>query len=111
MSKTLLITPPFVQWNCPYPATTVLTGYLKSRNYDVAQADLSIRLTNYIFSGEGLSRIFENKKPLHGKSTGNVRKHKRQYIDTVDFVRQFLQTGDQTSAMRICSQSFLPPGS
>ncbi len=111
MPKTLLITPPFVQWNCPYPATTVLTGYLKSRNYDVAQADLSIRLTNYIFSGEGLSRIFENKKPLQGKSSGNVRKHKRQYIDTVDFVRQFLQTGDQTSAMRICSQSFLPPSS
>lgn len=110
MSKILLITPPFVQWNNPYPATTVLTGYLKSENHDVAQADLSIRLTNYIFSREGLTRIFENKKPLRTKSTGNVRKHKQQYIDTVDFVRQFLQTGEQTSAMRICSHTFLPTG-
>ncbi len=110
MSKTLLITPPFVQWNNPYPATTVLTGYLKSKKYDVAQADLSILLTNYIFSKEGLIRIFKSKKALGAKSNGNIQKHRQQYIDTVDFVRQFLQTGDQASAMRICSQTFLPPG-
>jgi hypothetical protein len=110
MSKILLITPPFVQWNCPYPATTVLTGYLKSRHYDVAQADLSIRLTNYIFSKEGLDRIFEGTKAIDTELTGKIRKHRREYIDTVDFVRGFLQTGDQTSAMRICSHDFLPPG-
>ena len=110
MSKILLITPPFVQWNNPYPATTVLTGHLKSRNYDVAQADLSIRLTNYIFSKEGLSRIFGSTKTIKTKSTCNIRKHKQQYIDTVDFVRGFLQTGDQAAAMRICSHAFLPTG-
>ncbi len=110
MSKILLLTPPFVQWNNPYPATTVLTGYLKSKKYDVAQADLSIRLTNYIFSKAGLTRIFESAKKLAPKSNTDVRKHKQQYVDTIDFVRQFLQAGDQTSAMRICSDNFLPPG-
>lgn len=109
MPKTLLITPPFAQWNNPYPATTVLTGYLKSKGYDVAQADLSIRLTNYIFSKEGLIRIFERTKATGDKTSGNIRKHRQKYIDTVDFVRRFLQTGDQTSAMRICSLDFLPP--
>ena len=108
MSKILLITPPFVQWNNPYPATPVLTGYLKSKNYDATQADLSIKLTNYIFSRDGLSRIFEDTKTSVSKSVLNVRQHKQKYIDTVDFVRRFLQTADQTSAMRICSQDFLP---
>lgn len=110
MSKILLITPPFVQWNNPYPATTVLTGYLKSKGHDVAQADLSIRLTNYIFSSAGLIRIFKSTKRFDRKSTLNIGKYKQQYVDTVDFVRQFMQTGDQSSAMRICSENFLPPG-
>jgi radical SAM superfamily enzyme YgiQ (UPF0313 family) len=109
MSKILLITPPFVQWNNPYPATTVLAGYLKSKSYDVAQSDLSIMLTNHIYSKKGLSRVFENIKTPDSKSGLNIRKHRREYIDTVDFVRRFLQTGEQTSAMRICSQNFLPP--
>ena len=28
MEKLLLITPPFLQINCPYPATAYLKGYL-----------------------------------------------------------------------------------
>ena len=37
--KLLLVTPPMVQLNTPYPATAYLTGYLRSRGYDVVQAD------------------------------------------------------------------------
>jgi hypothetical protein len=40
--KILLLTPPFVQLNTPYPATPTLTGFLRSRGYRVEQRDLSI---------------------------------------------------------------------
>jgi len=38
----LLLTPPFVQLNTPYPATPVLAGFLRSRGYAVEQRDLSL---------------------------------------------------------------------
>ncbi len=40
--KVLLLTPPFVQLNTPYPATAQLTGWLRRHGVDVAQRDLSI---------------------------------------------------------------------
>ena len=42
--KLLLLTPPLLQPNTPYPATMHLAGFLKSRGFDVAQRDLSIKV-------------------------------------------------------------------
>ena len=44
MKKTLLATPPFVQLNCPYPATAYLAGYLRRRGLEGTQAGLGIEL-------------------------------------------------------------------
>ena len=40
----LLLTPPFVQLNTPYPATPSLVGFLAERGYDCTQRDLSIEV-------------------------------------------------------------------
>lgn len=42
--RLLLLTPPLIQTNCPYPATMHLTGYLRSAGFDVQQRDLSIKV-------------------------------------------------------------------
>ena len=57
--KILLITPPFVQLNTPYPATAYLTGFLKQEGYHVCQRDLAIELFLSLLSKEGLSHIFK----------------------------------------------------
>lgn len=51
--RLLLLTPPFVQTNCPYPATMHLTGFLRSVGCDVRQRDLSIKVTLDIFREYG----------------------------------------------------------
>lgn len=60
MEKLLLITPPFVQVNCPYPATAYLKGYLTRHGHQVEQYDLSIELINRLFSRELLQQIFDH---------------------------------------------------
>ena len=43
-ASLLLLTPPLVQTNCPYPATMHLTGYLRARGFSVEQRDLSVKV-------------------------------------------------------------------
>jgi Radical SAM superfamily len=57
--RLLLITPPFTQLNTPYPATAYLAGFLRSRDYPVSQADLSIETFLALFSRPGLGRLFD----------------------------------------------------
>ncbi len=92
--KTLLIIPPFTQLNTPYPATTVLKGFLKSRGYEVSQVDLGIDLANRIFSSLGLKEL----------------NFPEEYQDTIDSAMYFLQGNDTTLANRIASGTFLPEG-
>lgn len=96
----LLITPPLTQLNCPYPATMVLSGYLKSKNYIVNQLDLSIELTNSIFSYEFVNQIFDSieNQPL-SKNYIKMVMRRQEYVDTVDRVMGFLrspQTADES---------------
>ena len=51
--KILLLTPPLLQPNTPYPATMHLTGYLKSVGADVEQRDLSIKVVRDILIAYG----------------------------------------------------------
>ena len=74
--KFLLLTPPLTQLNTPYPATTVLKGYLDNCGYEVAQADLGIELVLKIFNKDFLAQIFENTKTLKLKPN-----HKRIYAN------------------------------
>ena len=57
--KVLLITPPMVQINTPYPATPVLTGFLREQGVDAVQADLSLALALKLFSRDGVLKAAE----------------------------------------------------
>lgn len=92
--KTLLITPPFVQLNTPYPATTALTGYLRKRGLLCAQWDMGIDTACAIFSQEFLD------KHLPGS----------YFARNIPHVIKFLQGADPTLATRIVAREFLMEG-
>lgn len=109
--KILLISPPFVQLNTPYPATTYLKGYLNTLGVDCHQADLGIEVILELFSSNGLNRMFqqviENKKEL-SENALRILRMQAVYVSTIDAVIQFLQNNNPTLAHRICSRNYLP---
>lgn len=109
----LLITPPLVQLNCPYPATTQLKAYLDSvGEHSVAQKDMSIELTEKIFSKDFLEPLFEEAFQRDRLSTKAkaVAMNKERYLDSVDAVVRFLQGKNATLASRIAAGDYLPQG-
>ena len=58
--KIVIIQPPFVQLNSPYPSGAYLSNFFK-QNFaaNVKWLDLSIQLFDSIFSKEGLSKLFK----------------------------------------------------
>ena len=112
--KLLLLTPPLVQLNTPYPATTSLTGFLLSRGVDVVQADLSLEFALRVFSRAGLERIAEvcHRIP-DAKRTCAVRfflDHLEEYLTTIESVISFLQGNDEAVGWRIGRRDYLPEG-
>lgn len=111
MEKLLLITPPFVQVNCPYPATAYLKGYLTRKGFDVEQKDLSIELINKIFSRNFLEKVFDLYKGSNDENLERIYALRTKYTETVDTIIRFLQNGDSTIANLICGADFLPQAS
>lgn len=109
--RLLLITPPLTQLNTPYPATTVLKGYLQTKGHTVEQMDLGIELVNRIYSKEGLKAIFDasaDKKKTESQEF--VYEARADYENCVETVVRFLQGKEQTIANRIASHTLLPEG-
>ncbi|MBO7197351.1 MAG: cobalamin-dependent protein [Tidjanibacter sp.] len=111
MTDILLLTPPFVQPNCPYPATAYLSGYLRRKGYNVVQADLSIETLCKIFSREFVSDLFDNYDGEGDDNCNRMWALRKDYIETIDTVITFLQSKDPTIASLICSPEFLPQAS
>lgn len=111
MTDILLLTPPFVQPNCPYPATAYLSGYLRRKGYNVVQADLSIETLCKIFSREFISDLFDNYDGEGDDNCNRMWALRKDYIETIDTVVTFLQSKDPTIASLICSPEFLPQAS
>ncbi len=108
----LLITPPLVQINTPYPATTQLKGYIDSLGGDIvcSQKDLSIELVDKIYSRKFLEPLFSdafNNEKLTERAKG-VAANRDRYLSTVDSVVSFLRGNDTTLAARIATGDFLP---
>lgn len=98
----LLITPPFIQWNTPYPATPCLKGFLQEKGFRVAQLDLSIACILEIFSAKGLQTIFDFAKNKKGSANAKkIMQSKNEYIRHIDAVITFLQGKDSTFAYAI----------
>ena len=53
--KVLLITPPMVQLNTPYPAMPVISGLLKKNGVEAVHFDMSIAFALKLFSQSGLA--------------------------------------------------------
>ena len=112
--RILSVIPPMTQLNTPYPSTAYLTGFLRSRGFRAAQADLSIALAHRLLSPAGLEAIQAEIIALpNGRHTpathafcGNFTRHR----ETVASAVRFLQGRDPTLAHRIASRSYLPEG-
>lgn len=100
----LLITPPLTQLNTPYPATTVLKGYLQSQGHTVYQADLGIELVDQIYTRRWLADYAQ------GIADPDEREYMLRCSDIVERVMMFLRGQDNTLAPRIVNRSLLPEG-
>lgn len=112
--SVLLIIPPLIQPNTPYPSITLLTGFLRDKGIDAHQRDLSLDFLLKIFSKTGLTDIFQTVESSDKELSENsafIFENRDFYIDTIDNVIRFLQQNDPTLAYRICSRNFLPEAS
>lgn len=112
-NKIILITPPFVQLNSPYPATAFLAASLKSVGYGVQQIDLSIKTARALFNRQTLSGVFEKASllPKLSDSAKQILSNKDNYLATIDEVMAFLSNDLPVLAYKISSRNFLPEGS
>ncbi len=111
--KFCLVTPPFVQLNTPYPATTQLKAYLKEQGHDVLQCDIGIECAERIFSKKFLVDVFDKalQKQRLSKGARKILVCKNEYLNTIEPVWEFLQGNDSTLANRIVTRNFLPESS
>lgn len=112
--KILFITPPFTQLNTPYPATAYLKGFLNTRSIDSNQCDLGIEVILALFSGAGLTALFqkiEAKKPVLSENSQRIFDMRAEYIRTIDPVIALLQNKNSTLAHIICDGCYLPEAS
>ncbi len=121
--RVLLVTPPMIQLNTPYPATAYLMGFLRLHARDLGlkltQADASLTLFLRLFSAPLLARMAEvlrqrartvRKRAPMPPSIAHFLKHAGRYVDTVEPTIRFLQRHDPSLAFRIGGRAFLPEG-
>jgi len=110
--KVLLVTPPLVQMNTPYPATPVLAGFLAAQGVEAAQVDLSLALVLRLFSKQGLTRVADTCRAMKRKPSCVRRFLERAdaYLSTVDTAVAFLQGCRPDAARMIACRRFLPEG-
>ncbi len=113
--RCLLVTPPMIQLNTPYPATAYLTGFLRLHAADlgleVTQADASIALFLRLFSAPRVAQMaaelrrrargLGKKAPPMPASIAHFLEHADRYADTVEPTIRFLQRRNPSLAFRI----------
>ena len=112
--EVLLISPPFVQLNTPYPATCYLKGYLNTLGVEAHQADLGIEVILELFSSKGLEMMFQKVEESTVELSENFRRIlslKDVYLASIDAVIGFLQNSNPTLAHRIRTRNYLPEAS
>ena len=125
--KTLIITPPVVQFNSPYPSGAYLKAFFTHAEGggqsadDVRWYDLNIRLFYSVFSAQGLCRLFELSEvralqlAAQAEAKGdddtafNLRRYitqKNAWIKWIDFITAVL-AGDSGISGREKAHQFL----
>ena len=108
----LLLTPPMVQLNTPYPATPVLTGFLKENGVATVQADLALEVSLRLFTRKGVTDAIEKGRRLHNlsESARLFVMNGEAYADNVEPVVAFLQGLSPELAWRFSRPGALPEG-
>jgi radical SAM superfamily enzyme YgiQ (UPF0313 family) len=109
--RVLLITPPLLQCNTPYPATPLLAAWLRTQGVDVRQFDASLALLLRLLSAAGLARVREALalRPAVPGCAFFVAQAEA-YLDWVGPVVRFLQGKDPALAYRLSRLGTLPEG-
>jgi len=81
--RLLLLTPPLLQPNTPYPATMHLAGFLRSRGLDVAQRDLSIKVVRDILLEHGDETTDELLEILGGPLPPEAKRMASEEIESL----------------------------
>ena len=75
--RVLLVTPPMIQLNTPYPATAYLTGFLRQHaaalDLDVSQADASILVYRMESTDPGIAMPELGRATVHAEGVQLVR--------------------------------------
>ena len=127
--RVLLVTPPMIQLNTPYPATAYLTGFLRqqARERGLGAGRAAGRpgagavpaAVQPGGAGRGGRQLQAGAAGAPGKRRGRrsmaprgrpLPAHAGRYQDTVEAVVRFLQGRDPGLAMRIAGRQFLPEG-
>jgi len=109
--KILLVIPPALQYNNPFPSTAYIKGYLQKKGYTVCQYDLNIELFCALFSKEKLQQFFdeaEEKGAKYSRHSRLILRNRIRYEKTINSTIAFLQGNHQTLSHRIASREFLP---
>ena len=121
--RVLLVTPPMIQLNTPYPATAYLTGFLRQHaaplGIEATQADASISLFLRLYSAPWVARMAETlrerartmrRAAKMPPSLAHFLEHADRYAETVEPAIRFLQRRDPSLAFRIVGRAYLPEG-
>jgi len=120
--NVVIITPPLVQLNTPYPSGAYLSAFFKKCGCNAMWYDLNIDLFYSIFSREGLTKLFEltEEKALKLASDSeksgddftayNLRRYistKESWIEWIDFILDALCDGKKGFSSREKEHQFL----
>jgi radical SAM superfamily enzyme YgiQ (UPF0313 family) len=118
--RVMLIQPPFVQLNAPYPAVHFLEAYLRGAGIEASSFDHSIALYRALFSRAGLSRIFKDagrsrvlSEPPDVESQRQLARYmsyRDMYLEWIDGIVDFLSGGDPGFAHRLAQAAEFPRG-
>jgi hypothetical protein len=113
--KLLLLTPPLVQLNTPYPATAYLTGYLRRRGWDVVQADPGLEWALRLLGGTGISALVRELEvaPAEVRArppVAHLLAHAAACVRLADPVLALLQGRETGLVHRIAARGLLPEG-
>ena len=124
--KVLVITPPVIQLNSPYPSGAYLCSFFKNQNDECNWKDLNISLFYKIFSASGIETLFSltEKKALemadfaesqNDKNTAfNLRRYictKQNWIEWIDFIVEILCGKMREKEHEFLYSPFVPRGS
>ena len=113
--RVLLVAPPFTQFNAPYASVPHLLGFLKRRQVEATQFDLSLQLILKILSAENLALVAQVIKLRFDPETLTPTqqfflKNLNRYLETIGPTMKFLQGQAPELAQRLVTRRFLPEG-